>query len=121
LLVDDEKKIVDLFAAFLMRKGFEVVLASGGEKAIEVLKSGMQIDLMLLDMKMPGVSGLDVLREKAVLKDVTPVIIVTGSFGQEQIYRDLEKLGFTREDIIYKPVDLFLLLEEVKKKLGMKT
>ena len=77
------------------------------------------MDLMILDMKMPRITGLDVLKVKKDLQDIRPVIILTGSMGQEKIYKDLEGLGFRWEDVIYKPVDLLLLLNEVKKKLGM--
>jgi DNA-binding NtrC family response regulator len=120
-VVDDEKQIVEIFAAFLAKMGFEVIQAFGGEEAIGLLKSGVTIDLMILDMKMPKVTGLDVLKVKNSLKDARPVIILTGSVGQEKIYHELKEFGFVREDIVYKPVDLFFLLGEVKKKLGMKT
>ncbi len=119
LVVDDEQQIAAVFAAFLAKVGFEVVQVHGGEQAIGLLKSDEKIDLMILDMKMPVVTGLDVLKAKHALNNITPVIIATGSIGQEKVYKDLEEFGFVRDDIVYKPVDLFLLLDEVKKKLGM--
>ena len=121
LLVDDEKKIVEILALFLAKMGFEIISLFGGEEAVEFLKSGKKADLMLLDMKMPKVTGLDVLKEKKSLNDTTPVIILTGSTGQEEAYEQLKEFGFSREDIIYKPVDLFFLLTEIKKKLDMMT
>ena len=120
LVVDDEEKIAGIFVAFLIKKGFEVIQVSGGEEAIALLKSGVEIDLMILDMKMPKVTGLDVLKARNGMKDTRPVIIVTGSMGQDKTYEDIAEFGFRREDVVYKPVDLFLLLEEIKKRLGMK-
>jgi FixJ family two-component response regulator len=78
------------------------------------------MDLMILDMKMPKVTGLDVLKVKHGLNDRRPVIIVTGSMGQEEVHAEVKALSFGRENVIHKPVDLFLLLDEVKKQLGMK-
>ena len=77
------------------------------------------MDLMVLDMKMPKVTGLDVLKAKHGLKDVRPVIVVTGSMGQEKVYAAVKEFRLGREDIVYKPVDLLVLLDEVKRKLGM--
>jgi DNA-binding NtrC family response regulator len=119
LIVDDEANIVKIFADFLSRMGFDVIPAVGGAAAVELLKSGIAMDLMVLDMKMPKVTGLDVLKAKHGLKDARPVIIVTGSMGQEKVYAAVKEFGLCREDIVYKPVDLFVLLDEIKKKLGL--
>ena len=66
LVVDDEPEIAESLADFLVRKeGFKVSLSSTGEEAIEFLKSTIgenyEVDLVLLDMRMPGMSGLEVL------------------------------------------------------------
>ena len=119
LVVDDEEQIVKIFAAFLVKTGFEVIQALGGEEAIGLLRSGGTMDLMILDMKMPRLTGLDVLKAKRDLNDQRPVIIVSGSMGEEKGYDELKEFGFSRKDILYKPVDLFLLLDEVRKKLNM--
>jgi DNA-binding response OmpR family regulator len=118
LIVDDEPKIVQIFTTFLSKMGFEVMPAHGGEEAVAFLRSGARADLMIVDMKMPKVTGLDVLRLRHELGLTMPVIIVTGSMSQEKGYKQLEALGFSPGDIIYKPVDLFLLLAEVKKHLA---
>ena len=120
LVVDDEEKIIKIFSTFLSKMGFEVIEVVGGEAAIGFLKSGMDMDLMILDMKMPKVTGLDVLKVKHSLNDRRPVIIVTGSMGQEEVHAEVKELSFGREKVIHKPVDLFLLLDEIKKQLGMK-
>ena len=68
-------------------------------------------------MKMPKVGGLEVLKEKKNLNDVRPVIILTGSVDAEKYYPELKELGLGSEDILYKPVDLFELLNMMKNKL----
>ena len=120
LVVDDEPGIIKIFETFLIKNGFEVIKAAGGEEAIKVLNSDTRIDLMLLDMKMPKVPGVDVINEMARINKKIPTIILTGSIDAEKYLEGLNRLGYTRENILYKPVDLFELLDKVKKKLRIK-
>jgi len=115
LVVDDEKQIVCLFAEFLEKTGFEAVVAFGGEKAIEILNAGAVIDLVILDVRMPGVSGIDVVKALKKTKRDIPVIIISGNIGIQGELEQLKKLGCT--DIFSKPVDLFVLLKCINKKL----
>lgn len=117
LIVDDEEKIRDVLAKFLVKAGFEVIQAPGGQEAIEILRQDGKIDLMVLDMKMPEVSGVDILQEMRNLNKTLPVILLTGSIDAEKYLISLKELGFAEENICYKPVDLFALLDLVKKKL----
>jgi len=113
LVVDDEERIRDILVEFLTRMGFEVIEADGGEKALGLLQNDNKIDLMILDMKMPQFSGIEVLKRKNEMKDGRPVILLTGTVSQE----NFEVLGFSMEDVIYKPFDLFSILMMIKKKL----
>jgi DNA-binding response OmpR family regulator len=118
LVVDDEERIRRVLAEFLAKMGFEVIQAPGGEEAIAMIRSGAELDLMIVDMKMPKVAGFDVLKEKYNLNDQRPVIILTGSIDAEHYYAELRELGYSlKDDIVYKPVDLFVLLDVMKKKL----
>ncbi len=119
LVVDDEPNIVKVFETLLIKNGFEVIKALGGEEAREILNSTVQIDLMLLDMKMPKVSGLDVINEMVRINKKIATIVLTGSIDAEKYLIDLKALGYSREDILYKPTDLFVLLELIKNKLGI--
>ncbi len=77
LVVDDEEGIRFLYKEELEEEGFEVVLASNGEEALEKLDADSGIDLVLLDIKMPGKDGVEVLRRiKEKNKDM-PVILST--------------------------------------------
>ena len=119
LVVDDEEQIRKVLAEFLTKMGFEVIKAAGGEEAIGLLRSGLDMDLMITDMKMPKVTGLDVLKQKDNLNDARPVIILTGSIDMNGDLSVLKELGLGPYDIVTKPIDLFLLLDAVKKKLPM--
>ena len=119
LVVDDEVRIVEILEKFLAKNGFEVVKAVGGENALELLRSNVKIDLLIIDMKMPQVTGFDVLKEKKKLGNQAPAIILTGSVDIEKHLPGLKELGYTQNDIAHKPMDLFALLELVKEKLGL--
>jgi DNA-binding response OmpR family regulator len=120
LVVDDEERILKLLSVFLAKKGFDVHEASGGGAAIEVLRSRVKIELMIIDMKMPHITGLDVIKEKNRLKNICPVIMLTGVLSEEKDIAEFCALGLSEQDILYKPVDLFVLLDAVTKKLERK-
>jgi DNA-binding response OmpR family regulator len=117
LVVDDEAEIAKVLEEFLIKSGFEIIKALDGEEAIEILSSDIKIDLLILDMKMPKVAGFDVIEEMEKINKKIPLIILTGSVDAEKYLVDFKKLGYTMEDILYKPVDLFVLLDKVKNKL----
>src|SRR5271154_1965013 len=76
LIVDDEEVLRDVLEAVLRREGFQVVLASSGEEALSKL-DGEEIDLVILDIMLPGISGIDTLRSIRVSNPHLPVIIIT--------------------------------------------
>ena len=119
LVVDDEERIADITEKFLKMNGFEVFKAIGGEEAIRLLSTDVQFDLMLLDIKMPKVNGLGVMQKKAELGKKFPVLLLTGSIDAEKYLEVLKDKGFAAEDILYKPIDLSVLLEKVKEKLSI--
>ena len=119
LVIDDEIKITKILEKFLTKSGFEVIKISSGKEAIEFLNSEQKADLIIMDMKMPKITGFDVLKEKQRLNDKTPTIILTGSVDAEKYNKELNQFGFILEDIVYKPLNLFMLLNKVEKKLGI--
>ena len=118
LVVDDEKEIAAIVAKFLTKCGYEVIIANSGEQALEVIRSQEDITLLVLDIKMPGITGVGVLQEMAKMNNTTPVIILSGSVGVQENVDELKKLGYDEDEVLYKPIDLNELLEKVKHELS---
>ncbi len=134
LVIDDEESIRELLADFLESKGFEVVTTHDGESGLSLLKED-KFDLFLLDLMMPGMSGLDVLRETSSEKITIPSIVIT-AFASVQTAVEAMKFGafdyitkpFVLEDVhiaIKRALDVSRLQEEnirlkkeLKKKFG---
>ena len=76
LIVDDEEVLRDVLDAVLRREGFDVVSASSGEEALSLL-DGEEIDLVILDIMLPGISGIDTLRSMRISNPHLPVIVIT--------------------------------------------
>jgi len=102
LVVDDEPDAVELLQEFLASKGYEVLTASSGEEALRKVKEERP-HLMLLDVRMRGMNGLDVLRQVRQFDQEVGVIMVT-AVNEEETGRDALKLGAF--DYIVKPLNL---------------
>ncbi len=76
LIVDDEEVLRDVLDAVLRREGFDIVAAASGEEALSVLDSD-EIDLVILDVMLPGISGIDTLRAIRISNPNLPVIVIT--------------------------------------------
>src|SRR6185503_16040675 len=115
LVVDDNAENRDMLSRRLERKGFGVRAAAGGREALDAL-ARERVDLVLLDIMMPEVSGLDVLRSlraSSVTADL-PVIMVTAKTDSEDIVEALE-LG--ANDYVTKPLDFPVVLARVNAQL----
>src|SRR5947208_53651 len=77
LIVDDEEVLRDVLDAVLRREGFKVLPAAGGEEALSVLDSEENISLVILDIILPGISGIDTLRAVRIANPNLPVIVIT--------------------------------------------
>ena len=98
LVVEDETKIRQLLRSLLERDGLEVLSTSSGAEAIELARSAHP-DLMLLDLRLPDVSGEEVAREVRAHSSV-PIVMLTAKAGEDQRIRGLE-LG--ADDYVTKP------------------
>jgi len=77
LIVDDEEVLRDVLDAVLRREGFDIVSAATGEEALSKLDGGEEIDLVILDVMLPGISGIDTLRAIRISNPALPVIVIT--------------------------------------------
>jgi putative two-component system response regulator len=118
LVVDDQPQNIELLEAHLAPQGYEIVTAANGEEALGKL-SGNQIDLILLDVMMPGMDGFEVTRR--VRQDnahrLLPIILVTALRETEDRVKGIEA---GCDDFISKPVDKVELLARVRSLLKVK-
>jgi len=118
LVVDDEIGVRMLLSKFLMKNGFEAKTASSGQEALEILRTKTyQPDVILLDIKMPGMDGLVTLREIRKIDEEVGVIIMTGS-GDESL--GLQAMNSGSYDYIMKPFDFEYLELAILSKLCIK-
>ena len=101
LVVDDEVDICRALEFLLIKEGYDVTIANTGEKGLELFDK-KQFDLVLSDLKMPGMSGLDMMREILTRSAEMPVIIMT-AFASVESAVEAMKLGAS--DYIVKPFD----------------
>ncbi len=111
LLVDDEKEFVHTLSERLQTRNFEPVVAYNGEQALSMVQNDAP-DVMVLDLKMPGIDGLEVLRRIKRERKHTEVIILTGH-GSQQERQLAEELGAFA--YLNKPVDIDVLSDTMKK------
>jgi signal transduction histidine kinase/DNA repair protein RadC len=113
LLVDDEKHLIGPIKEKLEDLGYEVFLAEDGEAAMDILKKE-NIDLVLLDYVMPGISGLDVIKYMKNTNINAKVIMYTG--------KDLSRLDHILEgiEVINKPCSFDILVSRIRSALGFK-
>lgn len=119
LLVDDEEANRDMLSRRLRRSGFEVELACDGESALAQVRNG-DIDLVLLDSMMPGMSGVDVLRLLRAVHsaDQLPVIMVTALTDSTRV---VEALNLGANDYVTKPVDFPVALARIRSQMARKS
>ncbi|UCE19755.1 MAG: response regulator [Gemmatimonadota bacterium] len=115
LVVDDEQETRELLSEFLNLRGYEVLTASDGFEALTTFKSERP-HIVLLDTKMPGLDGVEVLRRIRALDKEVGVIMVTG-VKDEKVGEYALKLG--ANDCLTKPIDLDDLEKSVYAKLLM--
>lgn len=111
MVVDDEETIRDAMRMALESARFSVVTASSGQDALDKLAK-REIDVMLLDMKMPGLSGLEVLQRLRNEKSDVSVVMVT-AFAELQLAVDAMKAG--AYDFATKPVNIDNIIMRVVK------
>ena len=115
LVVDDEESIRDLLRLVLTGEGYSVVTANDGEEAIEHLEA-QRFDLVITDLVMPTVNGVEVLRAAKRIDLNFPVIVITGYPSVETV-TELVRLG--AGDYLTKPFNVDVVIVTVAKLLEM--
>ena len=111
LLVDDEMEFVKTLAERIQIRGFDVRYAFDGEAALAACHDSLP-DVMVLDLKMPGMDGLEVLRRIRKSHPDIPVLILTGH-GSDRDEMEARRLGAF--DYLQKPVAIDVLIEQIRQ------
>jgi CheY-like chemotaxis protein len=111
LLVDDEKDFVHTLSERLLTRDIDSAIAYDGEEALTIVENDAP-EVMVLDLKMPGIDGIEVLRQTKMKHPDTEVIILTGhgTEKEEAITRELGAFAYLR-----KPVDIDVLTKTMKE------
>jgi excisionase family DNA binding protein len=114
LVVDDEEVTRQLIVSALQTGQRQIFAAASGEEALEIAKRS-DLDLVLLDLIMPGISGVETFRQLHALRPELPVVIVTGYPDSDLMSRALETGPFT---MLNKPIDINQLRKVVDVIVG---
>jgi DNA-binding NtrC family response regulator len=117
LIVDDERGIRNILSEILQNEGLKVLEAEDGPKALELFKKNT-VDLVFCDIKMPGMDGVEVLKEMMRINADVPVVMLS---GHGTIDTAVECIKAGAYDFISKPVDLNRLLVTLRNALEKKT
>lgn len=118
LVIDDERPILEMLKLSLSSEGYDVLTAENGEKALEIFKEQCP-KLVLTDIKMPGIDGIEVLKRIKTLNKEVEVIVITGHGDMDTA---IAALQHGASDFVTKPLRdevLMVSLERAKKKLAM--
>lgn len=113
LIADDEPKLREMLAEVLTEEGYEVVTAADGEEAVEKIVIERP-DLLLLDIKMPNMTGLDVLEAVRRANARLPIII---SSAYTRMKSDIAVLTSNVKAYLVKPLDIDELLAKVRESI----
>ncbi len=111
LIVDDEEKFADYLCKRLLNRDYDVAVALSGEQALDKVKQE-NFDVVILDVLMPGIDGIETLREIKGLKPLTEVIMLTGHASVES---GVEGMKLGAYDYLMKPCDTDELVSKINK------
>jgi len=111
LVVDDEKDFLETFVNRLRKRNLDVTGVESGEKAIELMDKHL-FDVVILDVKMPGMDGVETLREMKTKRPLTEVIMLTGHASVES---GIEGMKLGAFDYIMKPADIDELMDKIRQ------
>jgi CheY-like chemotaxis protein len=117
LVVDDNEDNRDMLARRLRRRGYEVITADSGARALDLISSAHQFDAVLLDVMMPDITGLEVLAKLRTRfnKEQLPVVMATARSDSEDV---VEALRLGANDYVTKPINLDEVISALEVALG---
>lgn len=117
LIVDDNTDIAEMMASFIRSLGYSATTAYNGPEALANIDNSIP-DLLLLDIEMPGMNGIEVCRRLRSMKEtqLIPIVIITGKVGDQTL---LEATKAGCDDFISKPPDLPVLQAKINTLLKM--
>lgn len=117
LLVDDEKEFLETLVKRLRKRKLDVVAASGGIEAVRTVTE-QPIDVVVLDVKMPDMDGIETLKQIKRIRPCSEVIMLTGHADMEVAMEGMELGAF---DYLMKPADIDELLYKIQDAYKKKT
>lgn len=116
MIIEDVAEMSQLIKMYMENAGFDCETCETAELALEKLQTGYSPDLVLLDLNLPGMSGLDFLKKfRAEYKSTIPVIIVSARDADEDV---ISGLGYGADDYVAKPFSPKVLVARVQGKLN---
>jgi DNA-binding NtrC family response regulator len=112
MLVDDEAPFVETMAKRLKKRNFEILTAFSGEECLEKLKTNQNLDVIILDVKMPGKDALETLKDIKAFSPLIEVVMLTGHATVESGIMGM-KLG--AYDFLMKPCDIEELTGKIEE------
>jgi len=112
MLVDDEVPFVETMTKRLAKRDLTVISAHGGPEALTKLDKEDHVDVVVLDVKMPGMDGIETLKEIKKAHPLTEVIMLT---GHATIETGIEGMKLGAFDYLMKPCDIDMLLQKVQE------
>lgn len=110
LVVDDEKDVTMSLKGFFSALGYDMLTAIDGKEALNVINSIKNLDLILLDVRMPGVDGIQILKHLRKTNSRTKVIIITAY--DNEVKQEVESIGI--DGFFAKPIDLSKLIDRIR-------
>lgn len=114
-IIDDEESIRRALLRLFRFTSYEAEAFASASDFLESYEKGHRPDCIVLDLKMPGMSGLDLLRHLATVSDAPPVIVITADSGDD-VQNECRRLGTKR--CFLKPFDGKALIESVRGVVG---
>ena len=117
LLVDDEAEFVETFSERLAMRNLEIFKAFSGEEALQVLETNQNIEIVILDVKMPGMDGIKTLAEIKKRYPLVEVIMLSGHADVESAIDGMKQGAF---DYLMKPCDMEQIIAKVTEAVAKK-